>query len=53
MIAVDTNIVVRLLTRDEELQFQKALILFQNHDVFIPDTVVLESEWVLPYTYDF
>lgn len=53
MIAIDTNIVVRFLTRDDELQFQKSLGLFENHDVYIPDTVILESEWVLRYAYDF
>ena len=53
MIAVDTNIVVRFLTRDDESQFQKTLALFKTDDLFIPDTVVLESEWVLRYAYDF
>ncbi len=53
MIAVDTNIVVRFLTRDDETQFQKTLALFESHNVFIPDTVVLESEWVLRYAYNF
>ena len=53
MIAVDTNVVVRLLTRDDEAQFQKSFALFDSHDVFIPDTVILESEWVLRYAYDF
>ncbi len=52
MIAIDTNIVVRFLTRDDELQFQKSLALFTGHDIFIPDTVILESEWVLRYAYD-
>ena len=53
MIAVDTNIVVRFLTRDDEPQFQKALALFESQDIFIPDTVVLETECVLRYAYDF
>ncbi len=53
MIAVDTNIIVRFLTRDDEPQFQKTLALFESHDVFLPDTVILESEWVLRYAYDF
>ena len=47
MVAVDTNIVVRLLTQDDELQYQKSLEIFQTQDVFIPDTVILETEWVL------
>ncbi|WP_315790607.1 type II toxin-antitoxin system VapC family toxin [Fischerella sp. JS2] len=53
MIAVDTNIIVRLLTQDDELQYQQSLEIFQNHDVFIPDTVILETEWVLRFAYKF
>jgi predicted nucleic-acid-binding protein len=41
MIAVDTNIVVRLLTQDDEQQYNKSLKLFQEQDIFIPDTVIL------------
>lgn len=52
MTSVDTNIIVRLLTRDDEAQFQKAYRVFQK-DVFIPDTVILETEWVLRYAYEF
>ena len=52
MISVDTHILIRLLTRDDEAQFQKAYQLFQNA-VFIPDTVILETEWVLRYAYEF
>jgi predicted nucleic-acid-binding protein len=53
MIAVDTNIVVRLLTQDDEQQYNKSLKLFQEQDIFIPDTVILETEWVLRFAYDF
>lgn len=53
MIAVDTNVVVRFLTRDDEKQFQKALALFAENDIFIPTTVILETEWVLRYSYNF
>jgi predicted nucleic-acid-binding protein len=51
MIAVDTNIVVRLLVRDDEPQYQKSFSLFQIQDIFIPDTVILETEWVLRFAY--
>lgn len=51
MVAVDTNILVRLLTQDDELQYQKSLNIFQDQDVFIPDTVILETEWVLRFAY--
>ncbi|MGB3208737.1 MAG: type II toxin-antitoxin system VapC family toxin [Crinalium sp.] len=53
MIAVDTNIVVRLLTQDDELQFKKSRDIFKNNDVFISDTVILETEWVLRFAYKF
>lgn len=53
MIAVDTNIVVRLFVQDDERQFQKSLKLFQEQDIFIPDTVLLETEWVLRFAYRF
>ena len=44
MIAIDTNILIRLMTRDDEEQYQKSLKLFQNKNIFIADTVVLETE---------
>ena len=53
MIAVDTNIIVRFLTHDDEKQFIKSLSIFNSEEVFIPDTVILETEWVLRYAYDF
>ena len=53
MIAIDTNIIVRLLTGDDEAQYQASYALFETQDVFISDTVLLETEWVLRYAYDF
>lgn len=53
MIVPDTNIIVRLLTRDDENQFQKAFTVFQKESLFIPTTVILETEWVLRYAYAF
>ena len=53
MISVDTNVIVRLLTRDDEKQYQKALTLFNKNQIFIPNTVILELEWVLRYAYQF
>jgi len=47
VVAVDTNVVVRLLTRDDEAQYRLSEKLFDNHDIFIPDTLFLEAEWVL------
>jgi predicted nucleic-acid-binding protein len=53
MVAVDTNIVVRLLTQDDDEQYARSLKLFQGHDIFIPDTVLLETAWVLRGAYQF
>jgi predicted nucleic-acid-binding protein len=53
MVAVDTNIVVRLLTKDDLDQYQKAYQLFDKNDVFIADSVILEAEWVLRFAYRF
>ena len=53
MIAIDTNIVVRLLTGDDDSQYRKALSLFNKYQIFITDTVILETESVLRYAYDF
>ena len=53
MTAVDTNLLVRLLTRDDEAQYQKAVAAFGGVEVLIPATVWLETEWVLRYAYGF
>lgn len=48
MIAVDTNVVVRLLTNDNPAQARKARALFESgQDLFVSPTVLLETEWVL------
>jgi len=51
MISIDTNVLVRLLTRDDAAQFAKAERLVKNGVVFIPETVLLETEWVLRFSY--
>jgi len=53
MIAVDTNIIVRFLTHDDDRQYKKAFTIFNTQEVFISDTVILETEWVLRYAYKF
>ncbi len=53
MIAIDTNIVVRLLTKDDAEQYQKAYRLFEQQPIFISETVILETEWVLRFAYQF
>lgn len=53
MIAVDTNVIVRLLTRDDEVQANKAVAIFSKKNIYIPDTVILETEWVLRFAYNY
>ena len=52
MIGIDTNLLVRLLTNDDKKQAKYAADLIHKHPIFIPKSVLLETEWVLRYTYD-
>ncbi|MDD2775657.1 MAG: type II toxin-antitoxin system VapC family toxin [Gallionella sp.] len=51
MYAIDTNVLVRLLTQDDASQAARAVALFRAEKIFIPKTVVLETEWVLRRLY--
>lgn len=53
MLAVDTNIVIRFLTRDDPVQSPKARHLITSGETFIADTVLLETEWVLRSLYGY
>ena len=53
MLAVDTNVIVRYLTRDDAEQFAKASALIRSEDVYVGTTVLLETEWVLRRAYRF
>lgn len=52
MIAIDTTILVRLLTRDDEKQYQQSYRSIKENPIYIPDTVILETEWVLRLAYE-
>ncbi len=52
MLAVDTDVVVRLLVNDDQRQGATARRLFESHDIFIGVTVLLESAWVLESVYE-
>ena len=52
MIAVDTNLVVRILTNDDPNQARRAVKILKSDDIFIPKTVLLETEWVLRHAYE-
>jgi predicted nucleic-acid-binding protein len=51
MIAIDTNLLVRILTNDDPIQARRAVKILQSDDIFIPKTVILETQWVLNYAY--
>ncbi|MEX1198732.1 MAG: type II toxin-antitoxin system VapC family toxin [Pseudohongiellaceae bacterium] len=52
MVAIDTNVLVRLLTADDPGQYQRSLAVFRDEPVIhIPETVALEAEWVLRAAY--
>ena len=53
MIAVDTNVVVRLLTGDDPKQAAAARSLFATQPIWIGKTVLLETGWVLRNLYGF
>src|ERR1039458_8114003 len=53
MIAVDTNVVVRLLTEDDPTQTAAAKSLFAAGSIWIAKTVLLETGWVLRSLYGF
>ena len=52
MLSVDTNVVVRLLVRDDEPQYEKSRALFADSAIYLTDTVLLETEWVLRFAYE-
>lgn len=52
MIAIDTNVLVRLLTGDDAAQTSRAAALFEQGDIYIGKTVLLETEWVLRFSYE-
>jgi predicted nucleic-acid-binding protein len=52
MLAVDTNLVVRLLANDDAMQARRVAALFAVEKIFISKTVLLESEWVLRFSYE-
>ena len=56
MLGIDTNVLVRFLVRDDELQFDKARKLIRReiaagHQVLVSQLVILETEWVLRSRY--
>jgi predicted nucleic-acid-binding protein len=53
VVAADTNVIVRFLTRDDAAQAARAASLFSSKLVWISKTVLLETAWVLHSLYGF
>jgi predicted nucleic-acid-binding protein len=51
--AIDTNVLVRFLTKDDPEQYTKARALIEGGDIFVATTVLLEAEWVLRSGYEY
>lgn len=51
MTGLDTNVVVRVVTGDDPEQLQVALAVMRTGPLRLTKTVLLETEWVLRYTY--
>jgi len=46
MVSADTNVIVRLLVGDDKIQSEKARRLFEQEEIFIATSVVLECEYL-------
>lgn len=53
MIATDTNVIIRFLVDDHPVEGRRARRVFEDHRVLVPESVLLESEWVLRAVYGF
>ena len=51
MISIDANVLVRFVVNDDREQARRARALIASHDVFVPTSVLLETEWVLGSNY--
>ncbi|HVG10413.1 MAG TPA: type II toxin-antitoxin system VapC family toxin [Thermoanaerobaculia bacterium] len=51
MISLDTNVIVRVVTADEPEQLAIALQVMRSESLWLSKTVLLETEWVLRYSY--
>jgi predicted nucleic-acid-binding protein len=53
MIAVDTNVVVRVITRDDPEQAARAAEQMRAAELWLGKTMLLETEWVLRHAYGY
>ena len=54
MTGIDTNVLVRYLAQDDEVQWRAvlAMLLKKNATFFVPDLVLVEVDWVLSTLYN-
>lgn len=52
MISLDTNVLVRVVTADDPEQLAAALEVLRSGELWVCKTVLLETEWVLRYSYE-
>lgn len=52
MISLDTNILVRVVTADDPDQLAAAQAVMRAEELWACKTVLLETEWVLRYSYE-
>lgn len=54
MIGLDTNVLIRYLTRDDESQYRATmkLLMRKSASFFVADLVLVEAGWVLSSLYD-
>lgn len=52
MIALDTNVIIRLVVEDDPEQVEAALAVFKSGPLLLSKSVLLETEWVLRYCYE-
>ncbi|MEQ1696963.1 MAG: type II toxin-antitoxin system VapC family toxin [Hyphomicrobiaceae bacterium] len=53
MIALDTNVIVRFLVKDDEAQAAQALRLIASQPVYLTLALLMETEWVLRKVYGY
>lgn len=52
MIALDTNVLVRIIVDDDPAQSRRAQAMLMHESGYVPITVLLETEWVLRGVYE-
>ena len=51
-VVVDTNVLVRVIVADDPVQLRRATKLLKSSRILLLESVILELEWVLRYSYE-